>query len=238
MSSTRAPVQLSNRILGGLPAADRSAVLDAARPVNLEFGQHIYRDREPIEAVYFPESGVISMVNTMTDGTTIEVGTIGSEGMAGLGIFLGVTTVVGHTFVQVPGTGWRLEADTLRKLLQGLDSLTSGLGRYTQALFTHVAQGAACNRAHPVERRCARWLLLTHDRVNGDEFALTQEFLAQMLGVRRAGVSEAASVLQRAGYIAYTRGVIQVLDRRGLETASCECYEVIRREIDRLLPPV
>ena len=237
MSSTSTAARLSNRILAGLPASDREAVLAAATPVTLEFGKPIYGDGEPIDAAYFPDRGVISMVNTMADGTTIEVGTIGREGVAGLGLFLGVSSVAGHTFVQVPGDGWKIEADTFRELLKTGGPLAARLGRYTQALFTQVAQSAACNRAHPVEQRCARWLLMTHDRVDGDEFALTQEFLAQMLGVRRAGVSEAASVLQRAGYITYTRGMITVLDRTGLETASCECYAVVGREFDRLLSP-
>jgi CRP-like cAMP-binding protein len=235
--STSTAAQLSNRILAGLPAPDREAVFSVATRVPLEFGANIYREGEPIREVYFPDRGVISMVNTMADGTTIEVGTIGREGAAGLGLFLGVSSVTGHTFVQVAGDGWKIDEAPFRDLLQKRGALSARLGRYTQGLFTQVAQSAACNRAHPVEQRCARWLLMTHDRVDGDEFPLTQEFLAQMLGVRRAGVSEAASALQRTGCISYTRGSIRILDRARLETASCECHLVVQREFDRLLAP-
>ena len=234
-STSAGPV--TNWILAGLSDSDRQAVFSLATPVPLDFGKPIYREHEPLDAVYFPERGVISMVNTMTDGTTIEVGTVGREGVAGLGVFLGVDRVVGHTFAQVPGESWRIGSADFRTLVRELGALSTRMGRYTQALFTQVAQSAACNRAHPVEQRCARWLLMTHDRVDGDEFPLTQEFLAQMLGVRRAGVSEAASGLQQQGCITYTRGVIAILDRPRLERASCECYGVVRREFERLLTP-
>jgi len=175
------------------------------------------------------------MVNTMADGTTIEVGTIGREGVAGLGVFLGVPSVKGHTFVQVSGAAWKIDAGPFRELLQQGGALPARLGRYTQALFTQVAQSAACNRAHPVEQRCARWLLMTHDRVGEGAFTLTQDFLAIMLGVRRASVTVAAGMLQRAGFIRYSRGRLEVLDRDGLEAASCECYQIVVDSYDRSL---
>ena len=235
MSSTSTAARLSNRILAGLPASDREAVLAAATPVTLEFGKPIYGDGEPIDAAYFPDRGVISMVNTMADGTTIEVGTIGREGVAGLGLFLGVSSVAGHTFVQVPGDGWKIEADTFRELLKTGGPLAARLGRYTQALFTQVAQSAACNRAHPVEQRCARWLLMVHDLVGEADLPLTQELLAIMLGVRRPTITMVLGSLRRAGLVAERRGHTRIVDRGRLHAISCECYRVMRTDQLRLL---
>lgn len=193
---------------------------------------------EPDQApayVYFPESCVASMVNP-TDEGAVEVGTIGSEGMVGLSIFLDAEAVPSRMIWQVPGQALRIPVPEFLRLIGSLPELTRLLRRYTHAFFVQVAQTAACNRMHEIDRRCARWLLMTHDRVAGaDTFVLTQEFLAFMLGVRRAGVSEAATALQKRGLISYARGKVNVIDRAGLEAASCECYEIVRSHHARAL---
>jgi CRP-like cAMP-binding protein len=171
----------------------------------------------------------------MEDGRIAEVGTIGNEGMAGLPVFLGAETTPTLAFQQVPGEALRMRVDAFREEVRNDGALTRVLHRYTQALLTQVAQAAACNRLHSIGQRCACWLLMTQDRVGTDEFELTHEFLGQMLGVRRATVTEVAGTLQEAGLITYSRGKITVLDCQGLEAASCECYQVIREEFNRLL---
>ncbi len=168
-------------------------------------------------------------------GVFSEVGTIGNEGMVGLPVFLGADQTPTEAFCQVEGEALRMRTDMFREEVKNGGGLVSILHRYTQALFTQIAQSAACNRLHSIEQRCARWLLLTQDRVEPDEFSLTHEFMGQMLGVRRATVTEVAGTLQKAGLITYNRGKITVLDRKGLEGASCECYQIIRQDYDRLL---
>jgi CRP-like cAMP-binding protein len=185
--------------------------------------------------VYFPIGVVISLVTSMEDGTAVELATVGREGMVGLPVFLGTGSLPIQAFGQIPGEALRVTAEAFRAEIKRNGPLVQVLNRYMQALFIQVAQVAACNRVHLVEQRRARWLLQTHDRVGADQFLLTQEFLAQMLGVRRAGVSVAAGLLQKAGLIRYARGRITILDRPGQESAACECYRVVRREFDRLL---
>jgi CRP-like cAMP-binding protein len=186
---------------------------------------------------WFPETCVISLVNKMADGSTVEVGTIGNEGFAGLPAYLEADASESDTFCQIPGTALRLPIGELIAAAAASVPLRRLLGRYTQSYLTQVSQSAACNRIHDIEQRCARWLLMTHDRVDGaTEFALRQEFLAFMLGVRRAGVTAAAGNLQEQGLIRYRRGKIRIVDRAGLERASCECYGIVRRQFDRLLP--
>src|SRR5215217_1946631 len=189
---------------------------------------------EPIEHVYFPINGACSMIATMKDGQEVEVGTIGNEGMLGLPVFLERETVPLRTISQVPGEAVRMRSEALRREVRPGDRLHRLLHRYTEATLVFAAQSSACNRLHSVEQRASRWLLHTHDRVGKDEFPLTQVFLAQMLGVRRASVSEVASALQKQGSISYSRGLIKILDRPGLEAKSCECYDVIRAEFNRL----
>ena len=186
----------------------------------------------------FLETAVVSLVTTFEDGGTVEVGTAGCEGMVGLPVFLGdpVSTVSG--FTQIPGMATRMDADTFARLSAAPGSLQRMMLRYTEAFLTQVSQTAACNAAHLVEQRCARWLLMTHDRVEGDDFPLTHEFLAFMLSVRRAGVTLAMRALQDAGFVRYTRGHVTVVDRAGLERASCECYRVVSAHFARLLGQV
>jgi CRP-like cAMP-binding protein len=224
-----------NRILAALPPAEWDRVRGAAERVPLELRKVLFEPHRTIEHVYFVESGVVSVLGLMDDGSAVETATVGNEGMVGVPVFLGAMQMAGQAFAQVPGEAWRLPAGALREEVRRGSALAGLLGRYTQALFTLVAQSSACNRKHPVDERCARWLLMTHDRVEGDTFELTQLFLSQMLGVRRATVSEAAGALQERGLIEYTRGRITVLDRAGLEAASCACYAIIRNEFDRML---
>jgi CRP-like cAMP-binding protein len=238
MAETRAPADGGtprNRILAALPPGEWERVRAQAELVPLAVRQVLVEPNRTIEHVYFMESGVTSIVGLMDDGSAVETATVGNEGMVGVPVFLGAMQMAGQAFVQVAGEGYRLAAGALREEVRRGSALAGLLGRYTQALFTLVAQSSACNRKHPVEQRCARWLLLMHDRVTGDRFELTQLFLSQMLGVRRATVSEAAAALQERGLIEYTRGVITITDRAGLAAAACPCYAIVRNEFARML---
>lgn len=226
-----------NRLLAGLPAAEAARLAPLLEDVTFGAGDVVYRANGPVDAVYFPRGGVFSMVLTTADGATVEVGTVGREGLLGVPLVLGADRSPTRVFCQVPpGPARRLSADAFRAATGRGGRLPALVGRYTQALLNQVSQTAACNRLHAVETRLARWLLMARDRLDGDVVLLTQEFLAHMLGVRRASVTEAALALQRAGLIGYTRGRVTVLDRPGLEAAACECYRVVRAEYDRLLP--
>ena len=203
----------------------------------LRLRQTLYRDGEAIRSVCFVGAGVVSLVNYLDDGRAVETSTVGREGFVGMPAFWGPSSMPGEAFVQVEGVGLVIPVRTVAPFTRADTPLHDLLQRYSQALFTQVAQSSACNRIHGIVERCARWILMTRDRVDADTFLLTQEFLAQMLGVRRAGVSAAAGALQRAGHITYSRGRITVLDRDGLESAACSCYAVVKQEFDRLLPP-
>jgi CRP-like cAMP-binding protein len=224
-----------NRILGRLPTKDFQRVRQRMELVTLSLGKSLYEPFAPLERVYFPEDGVASLLTRLDGGIETEVATVGREGMVGMPVFFGVKSVPGRTIWQVPGRALVMEAKVLRRETRQGGTLSDGLRLYAQGLFTEISQSASCNRRHEIVQRCSRWLLMTHDRVNGDEFALTHEFLSKMLGVRRAGVSVAAGILQRAGVIKYSRGRITIIDREGLEGISCECYRIVRKEFDRLL---
>jgi CRP-like cAMP-binding protein len=224
-----------NLLLALLPAAERDRLLAAAETVDLAADQTLHAADEPIAWAYFPDGAVASVVSTLDDGHGVEVGTIGREGMTGLTLVLGGGSLPFRVFCQVPGRARRVPAAALLAEVARGGALGAVLDRYAQALLIQTAQTAACNRRHPVEQRCARWLLMTHDRVEVDRFALTQEFLALMLGARRAGISRAATRLRAAAIIRYARGVITVVDRARLEAAACACYRVVRAAEDRLL---
>jgi CRP-like cAMP-binding protein len=220
-------------------AADFDAIAPHLERAPLELHQMLARQGERFTHAYFPEGAIISLVNRMADGEGVEVGTIGIEGMAGLPAYLGAEATESETFCQLAGPAIRLPVEVLVDAAAKHPSLRQFLNRYTQAYLSQIAQSAACNRLHSIERRCARWLLMTHDRVGrAPMFPLKQEFLAEMLGVRRAGVTVAAGALQEEGIIKYRRGSIRVLDREGLEAAACECYAAVRQTFDRLLPGV
>jgi len=226
----------SNRLLVHLPQEDQERLRQFLEPVVLEYKLPLYNADERIEFVHFIESGVGSLVCTMADGRAAEVGTVGNEGLAGLPVLLGDDRAPSSMYVQVPGRGLRMRARIFRGQLEQSQPMRAAMLRYTHVFFNQVAQTAACAHFHSLEQRCCRWLLMTHDRVlPSDTFLLTHEFLAMMLGVRRAGVSVAAGALQRRGFIRYHRGRVTVLDRQGLEDCACECYAVAKAEFDRLL---
>lgn len=227
-----------NGLLAALPAQDLANILPHLEPVTLAQRSLLFEPNQPITHVYFPDTAVVSLINLLDVGGTVEVGTVGCEGIAGLPAFLHGTVSSSRAVVQIPGTALRCEEQPFARLAAAPSELHRLLLRYTLAFLTQVAQTAACNAAHLVQERCARWLLMTHDRVAGDQFPLTHEFLAFMLGVRRAGVTTAMRALQDAGMVDYTRGRIAILDRAALEGASCECYRVVRRHFDQLLPRV
>ncbi len=235
MASRKASNLHANRLLGLLPPRDYKRLRPHLQRIPLEYRQSLYRANKPIGFVYFIETGVGSLVNTMRNGEAAEVGTIGNEGVVGLPVVLGDDRAPTAVYVQVPGTGLRMKATLFKKELARSASMQTMMLRYGHAFFNQVAQSAACNHFHTLQQRCCRWLLMTHDRMQSDEFLLTQEFLAMMLGVQRTGVTAAAGSLQRAGLIRYKRGNVTIIDRRGLMQRSCECYGVSKREFDRLL---
>ena len=207
----------------------------ALQDFKLEYNKVLYEAGKPIDFVYFPRSGVASMVKNMTDGNSAEVGTIGNEGLVGSPLLFGQDTGPGTVHVEVPGEGYRMPARAFRDLLARSSTLQDLMQRYAFAMFNQVAQLAACNQFHEVEQRCSRWLLMVQDRMPGDGFPLTHEVLSLMLGVRRSSVTVAAGRLSDSGLIEYRRGHITIVDRAGLERRSCECYHAIRSEYERLL---
>jgi CRP-like cAMP-binding protein len=226
---------IPNKILAALPAEEYERLRAHLTPVSLELGATLYNQAERIKYVYFVNTGVVSHVTNMEDGGSVEVGLVGRDGIIGLPIAFGDDVSPNHAVVQIAGGALRMEASVLREEFGRGGRFQSLLLRFTLAANKQVSQTAACNRSHNVGDRLARWLLMCHDRVEGDELELTQEFIAQMLGTRRSGVSEAAILLQAAGLIRYSRGHITVLDRERLKEFACECYEVVRVEFERLL---
>jgi len=225
----------SNRLLAHLPQEDQERLSQFLEPVVLEYKLPLYDADQRIEFVHFIESGVGSLVCTMADGRAAEVGTVGNEGLVGLPVLMGDDRAPSTMYIQVPGRGLRMNARAFREQLEQSQPMRAAMLRYAHVFFNQVAQTAACAHFHSLEQRCCRWLLMTHDRMPSDTFLLTHEFLAMMLGVRRAGVSVAAGALQRAGMIRYHRGRITVLDRQGLEDCACECYAVSKAEFNGLL---
>lgn len=234
---TNAPVSAAhgNRLLGLLSKQDYGRLRSHLARMPMEYKKSLYQADKKISYVYFLETGVGSLVNTMANGQAAEVGTVGNEGVVGLPIVLGDDRAPTSVYIQVPGEGLRIDAALFKRELANSPSMQAVMLRYTHALFNQVAQSAACNHFHSLEQRCCRWLLMTRDRMQSDHFLLTQEFLAMMLGVQRPGVSIAAGALQRAGLITYSRGRVTILDQSGLKRLSCECYGVSKREFDRLL---
>ncbi|MEH2067113.1 MAG: Crp/Fnr family transcriptional regulator [Nostoc sp.] len=224
-----------NRLLAALPASEYERLIPYMKDVSLSFNQIIYKAGEPITHVYFPHHSVVSIVITTEDGSTIEAGLISNEGMVGIPIILGGNTTTTTAVVQIPDGATQINADIFKTEFNRGGALQSLLLRYVQATYTETTQVLACNRLHTIEQRLARWLLTVTDRLESEDFPLTQEFIAQMLGVRRSGVTVAASTLSRAGIIRYNRGHIDIINREALEETSCECYRVIKDEFARLL---
>jgi CRP-like cAMP-binding protein len=237
MSAEERTERVGNRLLDALPPQEYQRLLGDTTAVTFRIKDVLLTPGKAIDTVYFPRGAVISLLTTMDDGSSIEIATIGNEGFVGVPVFLGAQAMGARDLyqVQVPGLAVAMDAQVFLAAARR-DALRGLVERYAQALFTQVTQQVACNGLHSVEERCSRWMLLTHDRVGSNDFPLTQEFLAQMLGVRRASVTVAAGALQHAGFISYQRGRVTIIDREGLEDASCECYRIIRGEFDRLLP--
>ena len=227
-----------NVILSAVGPASEALVLRRGELVDLGLRQEIYESEQEIREVYFPLDSVLSIVAMMRDGSQIEVGTIGREGMSAFPLLMGATMTANFCYCQVRGGAIKIPADVFHELTATDRGFRQLLDRYLQAYVNMLGQLAACNRLHSIYERCARWLLMTRDRVDGDDIPLTQEFLAMMLGTGRSGVAIAASTFQQAGFIKYSHGIIRMLDRPGLENASCECYEVARQQFGGLLRDV
>jgi CRP-like cAMP-binding protein len=227
---------IKNRLLAALPNEEYQRLFPNLETVSLAVKQALYEPREPIEHVYFPNTGlVISLLAIMENSTIAEVGLVGNEGLVGLPVFLGVETTPFKAIVQMPGNAMRMKVDVFKHSLNSGGRLSGLLHRYTYTLMSQISQSVACHsRRHSVEQRCCRWLLMNHDYMNSDQFPLTQEFLSQMLGVRRASVTVVIGRLQKAGLLRHSQGQMTILNRQGLEAAACECYKLIKEELDRL----
>lgn len=232
---TRVNKRGENQLLSLLPQADRKRILARCEQMPLEIRTVLYEANGPMPYVYFPLSGMVSLVLNTQDGQTIEVGTIGNEGMLGTPLVLGSDKSPVEVLIQVSATLLRMTAKDFLRELKRSGPLRAAAQRFAQALITQISQSVACNRVHPVEERICRWLLMVHDRVGLDDMVLTQQFVSQMLGVRRPSVTVVAGTLQKAGLIKYSRGKMTILNRKGLEAGACECYQIVRRESERLL---
>jgi CRP-like cAMP-binding protein len=226
---------VENRILSSMPPAERDRLLERMEHVSLPLGQTVVAPEESIPHVYFPTGALISLVSLMEDGKSVEAGVIGCEGMAGLPVVLGGGATPMRSVVQIEGGAYRLRADLAKAEFDRGGALQKALHRYMHALLVAFSQSAACNRLHPTEGRLARWLLIASDGVQADTLPLTHDYLAVMLGMRRAGVTEACVFLRERRIIDYHRGKIQITDREGLEGVSCECYQIVKKEFDRVL---
>jgi CRP-like cAMP-binding protein len=227
-----------NHLLDALPRSDYARIASHLEPVSMKLGDVLYEPGVQLRYVYFPTTSIVSLLYVMEDGASAEIAIVGNEGILGISLFMGGDTTPSRAVVQGAGYGFRLKAELLKSEFGRFGPTMQLLLRYTQALITQMAQTAVCNRHHSVDQQLCRWLLLSLDRLQSNELSMTQELIANMLGVRREGVTEAAGKLQDAQLIRYRRGRITVLDRPGLEARSCECYQVVKTEFDRLLPYV
>lgn len=217
-----------------MPRATQTRLVSRMSIVTMKLREVLVEAGDAMPYIYFPLGGIMSILAVMDDGDAVEISTVGSEGMVGVPVFLGSATSPSRAVQQAVGAAWRMPAKDFLKEVDRDKTLSAILRRYTQTFFVQVAQSAACNRLHEANERMARWLLMCHDRVATDVFPITHEFLAQMLGVRRATVTVIAGMLQKAGILRYQRGVVSIVDREKLEEASCECYRIINEEYDRL----
>ncbi len=234
METTHSPLQ--NHLLAALPDDQMARIAPALELVAMPLGDVLYEPGIPMRNVYFPTTSIVSLLYVMEDGASAEIAVVGNEGIVGVSLFMGGETTPSRAVVQSAGHAYRMKGQVLKDEFERADTLQRLLLRYTQALLTQMAQTAVCNRHHSLDQQLCRWLLLSLDRLPTNKLVMTQELIANMLGVRREGVTEAAGNLQKAGLIEYQRGHITVIDRPGLEARSCECYAVVKRECDRLLP--
>ncbi len=224
-----------NRLLAALPAEDYQRLLPNLKPATFSLGEVIYESQGHMEYVYFPTTSHVSLLYTMLDGSTAEVGLVGNEGLVGIALFMGGDTTPNRAIVQGTGDAFRMQAKAMQDEFKRGGAFQLALLRYTQALIIQISQTAVCNRLHSTEQRLCRWMLMTRDRTHSDELQMTHEFISNMLGIQREAVSLAAHRLQDKGVISYARGRIQILDRQELEKYACECYQVVKDEHDRLL---
>ena len=225
-----------NHLLAALPDAEWQRWLPQLESVEMPLGQVLYESGATLSHVYFPTTSIVSLLYVMENGASAEIAVVGNEGLVGVSLFMGGESTPSRAVVQSAGSGFRLPAATMKDEFDRAGPVLHLLLRYTQALITQMSQTAVCNRHHSLDQQLCRWLLLSLDRLQGNELVMTQELIANMLGVRREGVTEGALKLQKARLIRYSRGRISVLDRPGLEKRTCECYAVVKREYDRLLP--
>ena len=230
------PDPRQNHLIAALPSAELARWLPALEPVDMPLGEVLYESGVAMTHVYFPTTSIVSLLYVMEDGASAEIAVVGNEGIVGVALFMGGETTPSRSVVQSAGQGFRMRGQLLKEEFNRSGPVLHLLLRYTQALITQMAQTAVCNRHHSLDQQLCRWLLLSLDRLRVPELVMTQELIANMLGVRREGVTEAAISLQRAGLINYKRGHITVVDRAGLEQRTCECYAVVKKEYDRLLP--
>jgi CRP-like cAMP-binding protein len=231
------PNPLQNHLLAALAEAERERWFPDLESVDMPLGQVLYESGRSLTHVYFPTTSIVSLLYVMENGASAEIAVVGNEGIVGISLFMGGESTPSRAVVQSAGRGYRLKAELMKEEFNRAGPVLHLLLRYTQALITQMAQTAVCNRHHSLDQQLCRWLLLSLDRLKGNELVMTQELIANMLGVRREGVTEGALKLQQAGLIRYARGHISVLDRAGLEKRTCECYAVVKTEYDRLLPP-
>jgi CRP-like cAMP-binding protein len=236
MQSQHNPLQ--NHLLAALPLAEFRRLEKHLELVHMPLGDVLYESGCKLHYVYFPTTAIISMLYVLEDGSSAEIAIVGNEGLLGIALFMGGETTPSRAVVQSAGWGYKLKSHLMKSEFKRGGPLMTLLLRYTQALITQMTQTAVCNRHHSIEQQLCRWLLLSLDRLSSDSLTMTQDLIANMLGVRREGVTEAAGKLQRAGYIRYSRGHITVLDRPGLEMRVCECYAVVKLEFDRLLSDI
>jgi CRP-like cAMP-binding protein len=227
---------LVNQLLAALPEADLARWLLLLEPVEMPLGWVVYESGRTLAHVYFPTTAIVSLLYVMENGASAEIAVVGREGLVGIALFMGGGSTPSRAVVQSAGRGYRLSAAAMNEAFDRAGPVMHLMLRYTQALITQMAQTAVCNRHHALDQQLCRWLLLSLDRLQGADLVMTQELIANMLGVRREGVTECALKLQHAGLIRYVRGRITVLDRPGLERRTCECYAVVKKEYDRLLP--
>ena len=226
----------TNHLLAALPEAEWQRWLPHLEPVELPLGKVLYESGSTLTHVYFPTTAIVSLLYVLESGASAEIAVVGNEGIVGVSLFMGGGSTPSRAVVQSAGEGFRLGSELMQKEFERAGPVMHLLLRYTQALITQMSQTAVCNRHHSLDQQLCRWLLLSMDRLPGDELVMTQELIANMLGVRREGVTEGAMKLQKAGLIQYARGHITVLDRPGLEQRTCECYAVVKKEYERLLP--
>jgi CRP-like cAMP-binding protein len=230
------PESIKNHLLAAVPHAQSQRWLLRLEPVDLSLGEVLYESGGRLSHVYFPTTAIVSLLYVMENGASAEIAVVGNEGIVGISLFMGGESTTSRAVVQSAGQGFRLKAQLMKQEFNRAGPVLHLLLRYTQALITQMSQTAVCNRHHSLDQQLCRWLLLSLDRLEGNQLVMTQELIANMLGVRREGVTEGALKLQHAGLIQYARGHITVLDRVGLEERSCECYAVVKKEYDRLLP--